>query len=46
MNFPFSFDYYYIHVLQTPKMTGDKIQITCGEKKWFHRGARGYESYI
>lgn len=39
MNFPFSFDYCHIHVSQSPKMSGDKIQIICCEKKWLYRDA-------
>lgn len=39
MNFPFSFDYCYIHVSQTPKMSGDKIRIISCEKKWLYRDA-------
>lgn len=46
MNFPFSFDYCHIHVSQTPKMSGDKIQIICcGKKRCIEMFVR-HEKYI
>jgi hypothetical protein len=40
MNFPFSFDYCYIHVSSIPRISGDKPKIIYYKKKWCFRGDR------